>query len=379
MMWLLSVLSFVMVSVYSFQLVKWKIAWSKIKEYHSGQTNFTTKVSIIIAVRNEETNIEQVLNSLLQQHYPKDFFEVIVSDDESNDQTVAKSKYFFSNRPELNGIVIEKQINISASKKEALKQAIEIAKGELIITTDADCLHHPEWLQTMVSYYVLHQPMMICGPVLMKGNDSLLQQFQTMDYLSLQISGAASLALNKPLLCSGANLAFTRNAFYNVNGYDDNLHIVSGDDTFLMLKMNERFPGKVHFIKSQKAIVTTKCSSTLKEFLQQRIRWISKTNYYSNSFITTLGRFVFLVNFLILILITTTAYNPALFIIAVTYLFSKTIADYHFLSQASKFFNISINKNSFMLMELFYPLYLIALFRGMLSGSYQWKERNHNS
>ncbi len=378
MILLFAFLSFLIISAYVALIVRWNKAWNKIPEDDFTQNKPTTKLTVIIPVRNEAANIEQVLNSIYQQDYPKHLVEIIVSDDHSDDETISIAKNFFATHNDTTGVIIEANSN-SVSKKEAIKKAIGHANGELLITTDADCTHHPQWLQMLSNYFSLHKPVMICGLVMMKGNDSFLQQFQTMDYLSLQVCGAASLALTKPLLCSGANLAFTKKAFDEVNGYDDNVNIASGDDTFLMLKMNEKFPDRVRFIKSQKAIVTTSCSTTLKSFLHQRTRWVSKTNYYSNSFIKALGGFIFLVNCFFLVLLMLSFYNPFLFYLMLVYFFIKTIADYILLANAAKFFAVSIYKFGFLIMECIYPVYLLALLSGIVNGSYQWKMRKHNT
>jgi len=377
---LLATVSILLIIIYYLWIIRWNIAWNRLISYEATGLNATVKLSIIIPVRNEEANMEGVLNSLLAQHYPKHLMELIVSDDGSTDNTLKIAKQFFANHAQLNGSVIQQEHSSqSSSKKEALKRAIEKAGGELIITSDADCVHPVEWLQTIASYFSLHKPVMIVGPVVMRGDSSLLQQFQTLDYLSLQASGGASLALNQPLLCSGANLAFTKSAFYEVNGYEDNLHIASGDDTFLMLKMNKRFSGKVHFIKSKQAIVSTVCCASLSDFLQQRTRWISKTKQYSNKFITTIGTFFLLVNSCFIFLLIGCIYNPTLLCLAVAYLLAKSIIDFVFLTSASKFFGFTINILSFLWMELLYTFYLLAVLKGFLSGSYQWKSRNHNS
>ncbi len=371
------VFTFFLISSYCVLILRWNKAWNQIPVFKSDETHAPIKLSVIIAVRNEAPVIVNLLNSLLQQEYPKHLYEIIISDDHSGDNTIKITKDFFLKYQVDNGIVIEAKPGESSSKKEAISRAIEIAKGELIITTDADCIHASEWLKSIASYFNLHKPAMICGPVLMKGDETFIQQFQTLDYTSLQASGAASLFLNKPLLCSGANLTFTKHAFYDVNGFEDNLNIASGDDTFLMMKMHKKFPGKIHFLKSEQSIVHTSVSTTLKEFLRQRIRWVSKTKHYDNNYIKAIGGFIFLVNVFPFVLLLMGICKANLYYLLPVYLLVKTIADYFFLSNAGRFFHIRLYKLRFIASGIIYPFYMLALLAGFLRGSYQWKQRQH--
>lgn len=376
---LLIVFSLLIMACYCMLIFKWNAAWNNIPLLEDLNSVTGIKLSVIIPVRNEASNMERVLSSLTKQTYPAHLWEIIVSDDQSDDNTVNIAKNYFVRHPFVTESVIETNKNERSSKKTALKKAIENATGELIITTDADCLHNTEWLKTIADFFIAKQPVMICGPVLMHSDSTFLQQFQTLDYLSLQASGAASLALNKPLLCSGANLAFTRRAFYEVNGYEDNLQQATGDDTFLMLKMHQRFPGKVLFLKSPNAVVTTQCSRSLNEFLQQRFRWISKTTHYPGVYIQLTGSFILFVNLLLLFHLGAGFYIPKLFLLAIVYLSIKTITDYFFMSHAAAFFQIRINKLSFLSIQVLYPVYLLALTFGFVRGSYLWKKRNHDT
>ncbi len=374
-------LSFLIMSAYCILILKWNSAWKKIPVFsHDGVSiKNEIKISVIIPVRNESLNIKQVLNSISQQDYPKYLFDIIVSDDQSSDDTIKLAKEFFLSNPDLDGKILEANATDFSSKKTALKNAIEISWGELIVTTDADCSHPKEWLSTIAHYYSLHKPVMICGPVLMKGNENFFQQFQMTEYLSLQVCGAASLYSHRPLLCSAANLSFTKEKFLQVNGYDDNLHIGSGDDTFLMLKMENHFPGKVHFLKSKEAIVTTNASHSFKDFFQQRLRWVSKTKFYSGSYIKAIGIFITGVNFFFLFLLLSSVFYQYSICIAVVFLSVKIICDYSIVNSGAQFFNSRISKFKFALMGLMFPFYLLILIPQLLNKSIEWKHRTQST
>ncbi len=375
----LLIISVIVAASYCLLMVRFNKAWNKIPEFNSTTVEPFIQVTVIVPVRNESENINAVLHSLMKQSYPKHLLEIIISDDHSEDDTAKIAKEFFQNYTMVDGCVLDNSKVKVGSKKHALKSAIELSKGELIITTDADCVHNKDWILEMVSFFTIHKPVMICGPVLMAGDSSFIQQFQTTDYLSLQACGAASLFLERPLLCSGANLLFTKRAFYEVGGYDNNLGNASGDDTFLMLKMYDRFRGKVQFLKSVNSIVTTTCASTIGDFVAQRFRWISKISYYSNSFIKGFGYYIVFVNLWLVILLFAGFNSPIAWLVFFSILFTKTFVDYALLSNAAKFFNLKMEKSTFFCMEVVYPCYLLRLLFGFLRGTFSWKHRLHNN
>src|SRR5438270_1479057 len=104
---LLILLSFIIISRYCTLIFKWNVAWNKIATENFSSIESMIKLSVIIPVRNEEANIERVLNSLLNQTYPKHLFEIIISDDCSTDATVTIANIFFSEHPTVIGKIIE--------------------------------------------------------------------------------------------------------------------------------------------------------------------------------------------------------------------------------------------------------------------------------
>lgn len=356
-------------------MLRWRIAWNKIpaNEYHEVAEEL--KISVIIPVRNEAANIVYVLRSVAAQNYPLHLFEIIISDDQSDDETVSLVKNFITGNPQINIRVIEAGSKNFSSKKSAIKKAVDHTNGSLVVTTDADCLHHKDWLITVANYFKQKNAVMICGPVLLKGEKNFLHQFQQAEYTSMQICGAAALHLQQPLLCSGANLAFGKEYFYKVNGYDDDLIHSSGDDTFLMLKMHKQFPGRIHFLKSSKAIVTTPAVADFKTFLRQRARWISKTKFYSGAFIPFTGLFISVTNLLFPLLVLSSLFFHLSIVIAIACLMIKTGSDLLIISEGKKFFQMRVSKFSFVMMEAIYPVYLLILATQFFTKHTEWKKR----
>jgi hypothetical protein len=235
----------------------------------------------------------------------------------------------------------------------------------------------PAWLS---SYTALIQAdntaKFISGPVLLTGQNSLLDNLMGLEFAGLVGVGAASIGRGKPTMCNGANLAYRRDAFAAVHGFAGNEHVASGDDEFLLHKLHAAFPGSVRFLKAPVAIVRTAGPPTLRALLVQRVRWASKWRHYQQKApqrlaVLVLGANVSLFGGLLLL----PAY-PTLLPWTLAAWSLKLIADAWFLTPVLAFFGKRRWLNHILLLQLAYAPY--ALLTGVLGlrGEYVWKGRN---
>lgn len=331
-------------------------------------------VSIVLPVRNEAENIFQTLTSLINQDYPKDLYEIIIVDDQSTDNTFEKvNEFILSNSGE--SILVDKisDAEIEFGKKAAIAKAVEIAKGEIIVSTDADCTVGDKWLSTLVSPFSNNKINMALGKVEILGGDSLLDKFQHMEFATLIGLTGATVQMKKPLLCNGANLAYRKKVYSEVNAYDVKVEGYSGDDVFLMQKIHEKHPESICFVKSEDAIVLTSPKYTWVELIQQRKRWISKISNYKNSRASFLGIFIFVVNIALLFVALHSLLSLNLIPIFLFWII-KTIVDYLFIrGVSSKMSSISLFINV-LRFEGRYAIYLIRLLT-FNSSKLEWKDR----
>lgn len=255
-----------------------------------------TRLTVIIPVRNEGLRIGNLLEDLTFQTYPYDRFEVIVANDGSTDDTEARVQEWAEYAPFPIRLLRLADEPTSSPKKRAITQAIRVAKGELILTTDGDCRVGPDWLRTVEAFYRKTNAPLISSPVTFSDDGTAFGRMQVVEFASLIGSGAVSMALNRPSMCNGANLAYRRAAFLEVGGFAGNEHLASGDDEFLMHKIAARYPGEVRFLKSPAALVTTAPHESLRGFTQQRRRWASKWRHYRDWRVAALAVYVFLVH-----------------------------------------------------------------------------------
>lgn len=356
-------------TAYAFLIGLYAMGWSKIDQWNVPVDFFpNTKVSVLIPARNESETISACIESVLNQNYPRELLEVIVINDQSSDDTSEQVKFY--ERVEL----IELKEN--QGKKGALSRGIKKATGSLIVTTDADCTFDKNWLSTIVSFYEEEKKKMIVAPVKFEGPRSFLEKFQTLDFIGMQGVTGASSYWQISNMANGANLAFEKSAFLNVDGYQGNLHIASGDDFFLIDKISKAYPNGVGYLKSSAAVVKTKAESTISQFINQRVRWASKSSKNTDHRITAVLSFLLLYNLLLVAgLIMGFIYNPVIIVAVIGALLVKAVVDFLYLFRVSDFFNQRHLLWSFIPAQLFYYLYIPVV--GIYSNffSYEWKGR----
>ena len=356
--------------IYSLLIIYYWLAWRSIPEYKISTASPTIKISVIIAARNEEENIGQLLTTLQNQTYSSSLFEIIVVDDHSTDRTANMVRLY----PAVKLIEL-KSDSINSYKKKAIETGIAAATGELIVTTDADCIPPPDWLKLIAAYKEEKKSVFIAAPVSINCVTYIPEIFQAMDFMVLQgITGAAVFKKNMSM-CNGANLAYEKNAFYTVDGFKGVDHIASGDDMLLMHKIVKQHPDKVHYLKSKEAIVVTQPMKTWKEFINQRIRWASKATYYEDKRILFVLLLVYLFNLSFLALLIAGFFNYYYWLYLGGLWLAKTIIEFPFFISLSNFFNKQWALKLFFLFQPLHILYtIISGFFGQF-GKYEWKGR----
>ncbi|SKB80324.1 glycosyltransferase [Daejeonella lutea] len=268
--------------------------WDRIPLFKKQGVDPKTFVSIIIAARNEEGKIEKTIGDILAQNYPRELFELIIVDDHSTDRTSEIITSFASSGVKL--IKLNEAEFLNSYKKKAISEAINFSTGELIITTDADCRMNTTWLRTIVEFYHTGNYNMISSPVTYFEEKNAFEEIQTLEFLFLIGLGAAGIGNRIPATCNGANLAYRRDVFIKLNGFQGIDQLASGDDELFLHKVSSAFPGTIGFCKSPDAIVYTHAKSNLAQFIQQRKRWASKSTKYKNKSVIFLGVAVWLFN-----------------------------------------------------------------------------------
>ena len=345
----------------------------RIPEGHRPATRF----SVIVPARNEAAHIKDCVEHILQQAYPSDLFELIVIDDHSEDATPAIAQSLQQQHANLKLISLEKELDgvyLNSYKKKAIEIAVGYAAGDWIITTDADCKMESRWLLHYDALIQQKNPVFIAAPVDFITDGSSLSTFQKIDFMGLQGVTAGAVAAGFHSMCNGANLGYLKTAFYEAGGYIDIDRIASGDDMLLMHKIKKLYPKRMAFLFAQEAIVRTHPMPDWKSFINQRIRWASKADKYTDRSIFYVLAIVYLFNLSLLVLPLISIWQPTLFWLWAACMLLKSSAEYAFAVHLGEFFGYRIS------MRLWYfPMQHIAytVVAGWLGkfGSYQWKGR----
>lgn len=326
-------------------------------------------ISVIIPFKNEEENLSTLIQNLKTQTLNSEHFEIIFINDNSNDNSEKIIKNLVNNIPDFHLINSEKN-----GKKNAIKAGIQFSQTNLIVTTDADCIHQASWLEEILNYYLKHKPKMIIAPVLMTG-ETFFQKLQTIDFLSLTASTAGAAGIKRPIMCNGANLVYEKKVFEEFNDAFK-IEESSGDDIFLLHNVKKNYPKEIQYLQSKRAIVFTEAEKSIKAFFRQRIRWASKSKSYKD-FDTILSAFIVFSTNLAIVLLTcisifSVEYTKYLLIIWGL----KTLADFIFLIISGNYFTENKDIGFIPLLSFLYPFYVSYIaFVSFFTKNIRWKTK----
>ena len=329
------------------------------------------KVSVIVPFRNEEANLRRLVESLKAQTHAS--FEVLFVNDHSTDDSLNVLRQ-----------LVEKDIPFSFSiislegiqgKKAAIAAGIAQASGEIIVTTDADCWCNENWLKAMTSGFNNSQTQMITGPVVLEGG-SFFQKLQRIEFGAVLASSAALIGLGKPTMANGANLAYRKLVFTEVEGFTGIEQTPSGDDELLMMKIVKKYPKGVVFAKNPDSVVHTLAHTNWVDFIQQRKRWASKWKIGMRWSTILSALFVYSVQIALVGLVLLFLFGKVSLVSLAGLWLMKVVLELHLirnyfrdLKQAYSFFH-------FLLLQTFYPFYVLYVGLASNFGRFQWKERS---
>lgn len=323
-----------------------------------------SNISVIIPFRNEERNLPNLIAALKNQTATD--FHIIFVDDHSTDasRTIVES--------DMNGF--DHWTLLSASqhgKKKALKDGILYATSEIIVTTDADCIPNRNWITTINEFQHANKCDLIIGPIKMEEEISLFGQLQALEFTTLIAAGAGAAIANMPIMCNGANLAFTKAAWL-LSANDLHEEELSGDDIFLLQSIKKR-KGKISFLKSKGAIVSTKGMDTLGALLKQRQRWTSKSKLYKDFDTIYTAMIVLAITTLQVSLFVAAWINLEYLIVFVTLFLIKLTVDLQLLLEVKSFFGMKNIVLKACILSIVYPFYITTTaISGLLKQTKDW-------
>lgn len=349
--------------------------YDKVQVFTRKELKSKTTFTVVIPFRNEGNNLPKLLASIGSLKYSKELVEILFIDDDSTDSSVKILDIFAKENTQIDLILLKNERISNSPKKDAIAAALKIANNEWIITTDADCILPENWLKTIDNFIQQNECNMIVAPVTYSTNKSFLHQFQLLDFLSLQASTVSGFGLQNPFLCNGANLAYKKEIFEKVNGFENNNAIASGDDVFLLEKFLQFDSSKVTYLKSHEVIVKTFPVNTFSELVHQRVRWASKTANYNLFFGKLIGVLIVVGNSIIALSPLLVLYEVISTSTAISFFLMKLFFDYVLLQRMSRFFKQKISVTNYVSSSLLYPYFTLLIVLKSLFSNYNWKGR----
>ncbi|MEG8946057.1 glycosyltransferase [Rosettibacter firmus] len=353
-------------SLYFIQLIIFTIGVGK--KYPKIKDELLPNITVVVAARNEENNILDCLKSLDNLIYPSNKIEIIIINDHSTDRTGEIIENFIKDKPKFKLIVPSKQIGSLKGKTNALANAIKIAKGEIILTTDADCIVSPTWAKTLVSYY--QKDVGLVGGFTTQQDYNAFAGMQAIDFIFLLTVASGALNLGKPLSCIGNNMSYRKSAYDEVGGYES-LPFSVTEDFNLLMAINRLKKYKIIYPLDAGALVTSKPCPDLKTLYWQKKRWgVGGIESDIIGYLIMLWGYITHVSMIL---------TPFLFSFTALYLcFFKIFIDYFFIYPVYKKLNLKLKFKHFLAFEIYFIIYVIILpFIVFINPKVKWKGREY--
>lgn len=360
------ILFLVVISIYILQIVFFAIGARK--KFPIVRDEELPHISIIVAARNEEDNILECMRSLDDVIYPSEKLEIIIVNDHSTDKTGYIIESFIQDKPKFKTIVPRPGTEKLKGKANAIDNAVELATGKVIVTTDADCSVSPTWAKTIASYYT-EDTGIVCGYTT-QVSDSFFGGMQMMDFIYLLTIAGGAMNFGNPNSCIGNNMSFRRSAYNDSGGYGKIPFSVT-EDFKLLMEIFKLKKYKIIYPLDPDAIVTSKPCPDFKTLYEQKKRWgvggleSNFTGYY----VMAVG----VITHICMILTVLFFSYQALFLIGV-----KTFADYFFVVTVCRKLRLKFQLKFFLVFEIYFIIYVIALPVILLaSRKVKWKGREY--
>ena len=368
MLLLLNILVVVFLSLhFAFTTIVIKGLMKKVTEINE---NHNYSVSVLIAARNEQANIEYVLDSISENTFNKSSYEVIVIDDHSEDQTIEIVKKWSTDHHTMKLVLVSAK---GTGKKNAIEEGLKICTNEIILQTDADCFVPEKWIESMTTHFKRSEVQMVAGPVQLYPTTNFFERLQGLEFSSLIASSIGLSRKGWSIMANAANLAYRKSSreqfFFNEKSE-------SGDDVFFIQQLAKKSPKSIVYLSDSSSLVTTKPSSSICGFLNQRARWASKTKEYPNFKGKLIATYVLLLNVLTLVVFANLLSVSHNWVVSVVFLVTRFILDFSILKlYYMQTLKKQLNPLSVFFLSIIYPFYILSVMVLILFGKTKWKGR----
>ena len=340
------------------------------RRYHCVDSQLS-RISIIVALKNEQNNARACLEALVNQTYPKDLLDIIIVDDGSTDDTPNILAEFENKYSFLTVFENESTPPALSSKKFALNKAIESSTGEIMLFTDADCVPPPDWVYAITSCFSPEVGLVAGFSPLIDPTDSIIGKLLHLDSLVNGAVAAGSIGLGGAVTCTGRNIAYRREVYNQVNGFDTIMHSVSGDDDLFLQLVHKKTNWKIRFTNDRDTVVPSYQTKTLKHFFAQKRRHLSTGKYYNLKLKIAYVLFHSSNLFFFIFLAVSIIRNQNVFLAILLFLI-KLLMDWLIITASSKTFSVRSDMKYFLFWEIFFVFYHLVIGPVSWFGKIRW-------
>jgi len=336
-------------------------------------SSYSDNISILLPFRNEAAALPLILKHFGNQELSGLECEVLLINDGSTDDSVDIIEAFIGlSHPNIKFRLLHCPTGKSG-KAEALHFGVQQARYSQILTTDADCRLPENWISSMARYWNKDEKALLIGMVVPEKAKSILQEFFALEFLSLTGSGAGAALMNRPFICNGANMGFSRELWNAYFSNSRNSSIAHGDDVFLLHHALKAKNTHVVFVRDKESFVSTSLPIDVKSFLRQRIRWGGKAAAYSHFFSVFVSLSVLAINALICLLFAAAIFVPGIWKWWLLIMAAKLAADGLLIWLSCKAVERLPLLRLFLPFSIVYPFYLFTTALASLFVKVKWK------
>ncbi len=274
----LDFLCYMFIAVVFIQVIFYLFLFGKfafLKQKQTSQKNIA--VSVIICAKNEAENLRDFLPSIISQDYPD--FEVVIINDASHDDTLDVMEVFSKQHTNIKIVNVENNEAFWGNKKYALTLGIKASKNDFLLFTDADCKPlSKHWIKDMSSHFSNKKTIVLGYGRYSKIKNSFLNKLIRFETFITAIQYFSFAKMGIPYMGVGRNLAYTKQEFFNANGFMSHMKVLSGDDDLFVNQAANKTNTAICFSKSSFTESTPK--KTFKDWFIQKRRHVSTSKHY---------------------------------------------------------------------------------------------------
>lgn len=360
---------------YALLFLFFRLAWRKKVEL-PGSTSLPT-VSVIIPIRNEAKRLPRLLKALELLSYDA-YWELWFIDDHSTDNSANYLSEVLAKYRE-KGRQWQMISSEGHGKKSAISTIMPLCTGEIILTTDADCVMKSHWIHEMVALFTHPQIQLVSSTILSENKrQDWLGAFQQIEFASIALVTQLSYYHQFPFMCSASSLAYRKTAFQAVEGYVGNEHILSGDDEFLLKKIIKKYGVKsVRYLHAQNALVLVEPQPSWQTLINQRARWASKWNAHGENQHVLLAAIPFVLQLMfILSFLLPIGGEKGLALLLILWLV-KIGVEFAVVRPLLANFGIYLPLYQYIITSIMHPIYAIHTAVTVFSKNWEWKGRKN--